>query len=86
MYFFDETETDRGAIPAEVAVVLQDDAVRDLALRAAGLSERSLKAISAWSTAPAPCRRSMADAVPARQVTVSNAWQASCQSLGFEPA
>jgi ESX-1-secreted protein regulator len=46
MYFFHESETDRGAIPAEVAVVLQDDAVRDLALRAAGLSERSLKAIS----------------------------------------
>lgn len=46
MYFFDESETNRGAIPAEVAVALQDDAVRDLALRAAGLSERSLKAIS----------------------------------------
>ena len=46
MYFFDETETERGAIPAEVAVVLQDDAVRDLAVRAAGLSEHSLKAIS----------------------------------------
>jgi ESX-1-secreted protein regulator len=46
MYFFDENEADRGAIPAEVAVALQDDAVRDLALRAAGLSERSLKAIS----------------------------------------
>jgi hypothetical protein len=25
MYFFDESETDRGAIPAQVAVVLQDD-------------------------------------------------------------
>jgi len=46
MYFFDESETGRGAIPAEVAVALQDDAVRDLALRATGLSERSLKAIS----------------------------------------
>jgi len=46
MYFFDESQTDRGAIPAEVAVALQDDAVRDLALRAAGLSEHSLKAIS----------------------------------------
>jgi hypothetical protein len=41
MYFFDESETDRGAIPAEVAVALQDDAVRDLALRAAGLSEHA---------------------------------------------
>ena len=46
LYFFDESEADRGAIPAEVAVALQDDAVRDLALRAAGLSEHSLKAIS----------------------------------------
>ncbi|HEX4832086.1 MAG TPA: hypothetical protein VH478_13450 [Trebonia sp.] len=46
MFFFDDPETERGAIPAEVAVALQDDAVRDLALRAAGLSERSLKAIS----------------------------------------
>jgi hypothetical protein len=46
MYFFDESETDRGAIPAEVAIVFQDDKVRNLALRAAGLSERSLKAIS----------------------------------------
>ena len=34
MYFFDESETDRGAVPAEVALALQDDAVRDLALRA----------------------------------------------------
>jgi transcriptional regulator with XRE-family HTH domain len=46
MFFFEESESERGAIPAEVAAVLQDDAVRDLALRAAGLSERSLKAIS----------------------------------------
>ena len=46
MYFFDESDAGRGAIPAEVAVALQDDAVRDLALRAAGLSEHSLKAIS----------------------------------------
>lgn len=45
-YFFDEMETERGAIPAEVALALKDDAVRDLALRAAGLSEHSLKAIT----------------------------------------
>jgi transcriptional regulator with XRE-family HTH domain len=45
-YFFDEAETGRGALPAEVTLALQDDAVRDLALRAAGLLERSLKAIS----------------------------------------
>jgi hypothetical protein len=46
MYFFDEAETNHGAISAEVVVVLHDDAVRDMALRAAGLSEHSLKAIS----------------------------------------
>ena len=46
MFFFEESETERGTIPAEVSVALQDDAVRDLALRAAGLSEHSLKAIS----------------------------------------
>jgi hypothetical protein len=46
MCFFDEAETGRGALPAEEAVALRDDALRDLALRAAGLSEHSLKAIS----------------------------------------
>ena len=45
-YFFDEAETERGAIPPEVALALKDDAVRDLVLRAAGLSEHSLKAIA----------------------------------------
>jgi transcriptional regulator with XRE-family HTH domain len=45
-YFFDEAETERGAIPAEVALALRDDAVRDIALRSAGLSERSLKIIA----------------------------------------
>jgi transcriptional regulator with XRE-family HTH domain len=45
-YFFPDSETERGAVPAEVALALQDDALRDMALRAAGLSERSLKAIS----------------------------------------
>jgi transcriptional regulator with XRE-family HTH domain len=45
-YFFDEAETERGAIPAEVALALKDDAVRDIALRSAGLSERSLKVIA----------------------------------------
>jgi hypothetical protein len=46
IYIFDEAETGRGALPAEVAVALQDDVLRDLAMRAAGLSEYSLKAIS----------------------------------------
>jgi hypothetical protein len=45
MYFFDDAETERGTRPAEVALALQDDDVREIALRAAGLSERSLKAI-----------------------------------------
>jgi transcriptional regulator with XRE-family HTH domain len=45
-YFFDEAETERGAIPAEAALALRDDAVRNIALRSAGLSERSLKVIA----------------------------------------
>jgi transcriptional regulator with XRE-family HTH domain len=45
MYFFDEVEAERGAIPAEVTAALKDDEVREIALRAAGLSEHSLKAI-----------------------------------------
>jgi hypothetical protein len=45
-YFFDEAETERDAIPAEVALALRDDAIRDIALRSAGLSERSLKVIA----------------------------------------
>jgi transcriptional regulator with XRE-family HTH domain len=47
VYFFDEAETGRGAIPVEVALALKEDDVRELALRAAGLSEHSLKAIKA---------------------------------------
>jgi transcriptional regulator with XRE-family HTH domain len=45
-YFFDEAETERDAIPAEVVLALKDDAVRDIALRSAGLSEQSLKVIA----------------------------------------
>jgi transcriptional regulator with XRE-family HTH domain len=45
-YFFDDAETDRGTIPPEVALALRDDAVRDIALRSAGLSQRSLKIIA----------------------------------------
>jgi transcriptional regulator with XRE-family HTH domain len=47
MYFFDGAETERGEIPPEVTVALKDDEVREIALRAAGLSEHSLKAIKA---------------------------------------
>lgn len=45
MYFFAEAEADRGAVPPELVVALKDDDVRDMALRAAGLSERSRRAI-----------------------------------------
>ena len=45
MYFFEETEADRGTVPQELVAALKDDDVRDMALRAAGLSERSLRAI-----------------------------------------
>jgi transcriptional regulator with XRE-family HTH domain len=45
MYFFDETEADRGTVPPKLVAALKDDDVRDMALRAAGLSERSLRAI-----------------------------------------
>jgi transcriptional regulator with XRE-family HTH domain len=44
-YFFDEPETGADAIPAEVALALKDDDVRDLALEAAGLSEHTRQAI-----------------------------------------
>lgn len=45
MYFFDKIEADRDAVPPELAAALQDHELRDLASRAAGLSERSLRAI-----------------------------------------
>lgn len=45
-YFFDDHVVARGVMPPEVVAALQDDAVRDIALRAAGLSERSLEVIA----------------------------------------
>ncbi len=45
MYFFDESQTAGAAIPARLAVALKDDEIREMALRAAGLSDRSLRAI-----------------------------------------
>jgi hypothetical protein len=45
MYFFPEEDATRGAVPADVALAMKDDAVRETALRAAGLSERSLQVI-----------------------------------------
>ena len=45
-YFFEDATAGRGTMPAEVLAALQDDAVRDIALRAAGLSEDSLRVIA----------------------------------------
>jgi transcriptional regulator with XRE-family HTH domain len=45
-YFFDDVTAGRGVLPPEVVAALRDDAVRDIALRAAGLSERSLQVIA----------------------------------------
>jgi transcriptional regulator with XRE-family HTH domain len=45
MYFFDDTEAGRDALPAELIAALKDGEVRNMALRAAGLSSRSLQAI-----------------------------------------
>ncbi len=45
MYFFDDAEAGRDAVQAELITTLKDDTVREMALRAAGLSDRSLKAI-----------------------------------------
>lgn len=45
VYFFDETETDRSAVSPELVAALQNDDLRDMTLRATGLSERSLRAI-----------------------------------------
>jgi transcriptional regulator with XRE-family HTH domain len=44
-YFFPESETSRGDVPAEVAAAVRDDQIRDIALSATGLSSRSLKTI-----------------------------------------
>ena len=44
-YFFSEEETARGELPPEAVAVLRDDDVRDMALKAAGLSEQSRQAI-----------------------------------------
>ncbi len=45
-YFFEDGAVERGVLPPEVVAALQDDAVRDIALRAAGLSEHSLEVIA----------------------------------------
>jgi transcriptional regulator with XRE-family HTH domain len=45
-YFLPEDTRQEKEFPAEVVAALTDDKVRDLALRAAGLSDRSLRAIA----------------------------------------
>jgi transcriptional regulator with XRE-family HTH domain len=45
VYFLPDAEA-QAELPGEVLAALTDDKVRDLALRAAGLSDRSLKAIT----------------------------------------
>jgi len=45
MFFFPDEDAARGAVPADAALALKDDAVREIALQAAGLSERSLQVI-----------------------------------------
>jgi ESX-1-secreted protein regulator len=45
-FFFPDSETQRGEVPAEVKLALRDDSIRQIALRAAGLSERSLAVIA----------------------------------------
>ena len=45
MYFFDDAEASRDAIPPDLVAALKDDEIREMALRAAGLSDRSLQAI-----------------------------------------
>ena len=45
-YFFPNDSLDENAVPAELTAALGDAQVREMALRAAGLSDRSLKAIT----------------------------------------
>jgi transcriptional regulator with XRE-family HTH domain len=45
-YFFPDDARDPGAVPVEVVAALGDDKVREMVLRAAGLSDRSLQAIT----------------------------------------
>ncbi len=45
MYFFQQAEADRSAVSPELVAALRNDDVRDMALRAVGLSDRALRAI-----------------------------------------
>jgi transcriptional regulator with XRE-family HTH domain len=45
VYFFQQAEADRDAVPPELIAALRNDEVRDMALRTVGLSDRALRAI-----------------------------------------
>jgi transcriptional regulator with XRE-family HTH domain len=45
-YFFPDDSAQQGTMPSELVAALSDDSLRELTLRAAGLSDRSLKAIT----------------------------------------
>ena len=45
-YFFPDDAIHQNAVPAELTAALSDTKVREMALRAAGLSDRSLRAIT----------------------------------------
>ena len=45
MFFFDDAEVGRDGVQVELVTALKDDSVREMVLRAAGLSDRSLTAI-----------------------------------------
>jgi transcriptional regulator with XRE-family HTH domain len=45
LYFFNQPDPDGETVPPELAVALQDEDLRAMALRAAGLSGRALRAI-----------------------------------------
>lgn len=45
-YFFPDDAAQHDAVPADLVAALSDDKVREMALRAAGLSDRSLEAIT----------------------------------------
>jgi ESX-1-secreted protein regulator len=45
-YFFPDDAMQQGSVPVELTAALKDDKVREMALRAAGLSDRSLRAIT----------------------------------------
>ena len=45
-YFFPDDTMQQDGVPAHLAAALSDDKVREMALRAAGLSDRSLTAIT----------------------------------------